>query len=315
MPVNISRQIHVWPVERLIPYERNARTHSSEQVAQIAQSIAEFGFTNPILVDGQDGIIAGHGRLQAAKSMGLPEVPVIVLDHLSDAQRRALVLADNKLALNAGWDDDLLADELRALEADGFDLDVIGFSDEELAGLLEEPEAEELPPGGDPENTPEPPANPVTVLGDVWVMGKHRLMCGDSTSIDAVSTLMAGEEADILLTDPPYNVAYQGKTADALTIENDSMGNDEFRKFLRDAFVAADTVMRPGAAFYIWHADSEGYNFRGACFDTGWKVRQCLIWNKNVLVMGRQDYHGNRIESKRRFLTSTSHRGTASIPR
>lgn len=187
-----ARTIELWPIERLIPYERNARTHSPEQVAQIAASIQEFGFTNPILVDGDDGILAGHGRLAAAKDLALDQVPVIVLDHLSPAQRRAYVLADNKLALNAGWDEELLRIELDELQTLEFDLSLIGFSDEELAGLLSE--IEELPPEetGDPDKVPEPPAEPVTKPGDVWLLGRHRVMCGDSTNIQSLEALTGG---------------------------------------------------------------------------------------------------------------------------
>ena len=297
----MAQRIELWPLSRLKPYERNARTHSAEQVAQIAASIVEFGFTNPILVDSSDGIIAGHGRLQAALELGLSTVPVVVLDHLSDRQRRAYILADNQLALNAGWDLELLRTELQDLVADDFDLSVIGFSDDELSDLL--PEVEELPPeDADEEAVPELPAEPITKPGDVWLLGKHRLMCGDSTSLDEVERLMAGAKAELLLTDPPYNVALgmdetpeeakkRNRRTDGLTIQNDKMSDDDFRQFLRDVYSAADSVMKPGAVFYIWHADSEGYNFRGAARDVGWHVRQCLIWNKNSLVMGRQDYH------------------------
>jgi len=289
LTIAMAKRIELWPVERLRPYERNARTHSTEQVAQIAASIVEFGFTNPILVDSSDGIIAGHGRLEAARELGLKTVPVVVLDHLSDRQRKAYILADNQLALNAGWDTDLLRAELQDLAEQEFDLSLIGFSDDELADLL--PDIEELPPeGADEDAAPEVPEEPVTKPGDVWLLGKHRVMCGDSTSIAEVEKLMAGAKADLLLTDPPYNVAYEGKTADALTIQNDSMGDEDFRQFLRDVYTAADVVMKPGAVFYIWHADSEGYNFRGAAHDVGWQIRQCLIWNKNSLVLGRQDY-------------------------
>ena len=284
-----AKQIELWPLDRLVPYERNARTHSQEQVAQIVASIQEFGFTNPILVDGANGILAGHGRLAAAKNMGLAEVPVIVLEHLSADQRRAYILADNKLALNAGWDNAVLTSELQALQLEDFDLSLLGWSDEELAVLM--PEVEELPPeDADADAAPEPPVDPVTQPGDVWLLGKHRVMCGDSTSIESLQALTGGG-VDLWLTDPPYNVAYEGKTKEALKIKNDSMNDVDFRQFLRDAYVAADTVMKPGAVFYIWHADSEGYNFRGAAVDAGWQVRQCLIWNKQVMVMGRQDYH------------------------
>ena len=285
----LDLEIEHLPVETLIPYARNARTHSDEQISQIAGSITEFGFVNPILIGEDNVIIAGHGRLMAAQRLGLPTVPVIMLAHLSETQRRALVLADNKIAENAGWDEKLLSLELLALQDDHFDLSMIGFSDEEISDLLQdENTGEELT---DPDDVPEAPANPVTQSGDIWLLGKHRLMCGDSTSIDAVEKLMAGAKADLLLTDPPYNVAYEGKTSDALTIKNDCMNNDDFRQFLRDVYFVADIVMRPGAVFYIWHGDFEGFNFRGAAHDVGWKIRQCLIWSKNIFVLGRQDYH------------------------
>lgn len=274
-------------VADLIQFARNSRTHSDQQVAQIAASIREFGWTNPILIDGANGIIAGHGRLAAARKLGMDQVPVILLDHLTDAQKRALVIADNKLALNAGWDTELLSSEIEGLNADGFDLSLLGFNEDELAALL----AEKTEGLTDPDDVPEAPAIPVTVPGDVWLLGKHRLLCGDSTSIDDLEKLTAGQLVDMWLTDPPYNVAYEGKTKDALKIQNDEMGNEQFRQFLCDAYTAADAVKKPGAVFYIWHADSEGYNFRGAAADAGWKVRQCLIWRKSSMVMGRQDYH------------------------
>lgn len=277
-------------VESLIPYARNSRTHSDEQVAQIAASIREFGFTNPVLVDQEGGIIAGHGRVMAARKLAMLEVPVLVLAGLSETQKRAYVIADNKIALNAGWDEEMLRVELEALSDADFDLDILGFSNDEL-GLYLDDGTTEVEGLTDDDQVPEPPVNPVSKLGDVWLLGEHRLMCGDSTSLNDVATLMAGIEADLLITDPPYNVAYEGGTADALTIMNDNMSNGEFRQFLRDVYASADSVMRPGAAFYIWHADSEGLNFRGAAADVGWQVRQCLIWNKNALVLGRQDYH------------------------
>jgi site-specific DNA-methyltransferase (adenine-specific) len=275
-------------VADLIPYAANSRTHSDAQVAQIAASIKEFGWTNPILIDDDNTIIAGHGRLLAARKLGMEEVPAIILDHLTKAQQRALVIADNQLALNAGWDMDMLKAEIEDLSLEDFNLDLLGFDEKFLDGLLE-PE----PTAGltDEDAVPEVPETPKTVPGDVWVLGNHRLMCGDSTSIDALAKLTEGNLVDMWLTDPPYNVAYEGGTKEKLTIQNDSMGDDDFRQFLRDSYTAADSVMKPGAVFYIWHADSEGYNFRGAAKDTGWQVRQCLIWKKSSLVMGRQDYH------------------------
>lgn len=275
-------------VESLIPYKNNSRKHSDEQVAQIAASIKEFGWTNPILVDGDNGIIAGHGRLMAARKLNIDKVPVIELAHLTPSQRKALIIADNRLALNAEWDTQMLTLELNDLLKDDFGLYILGFGAEELDALLNPiKETEGLT---DEDEVPEAP-EPVTKLGDVWILGNHRLMCGDSTQIDQIEKLCNGRQVDMWLTDPPYNVAYKGKTKDALTIQNDSMSNDLFRQFLRDSYVAADVVMKQGAVFYIWHADSEGYNFRGAAFDAGWKIRQCLIWKKSTFVMGRQDYH------------------------
>ena len=275
------------PIDELIPYASNSRTHSDEQVAQIAASIKEFGFNNPVLLDKENGIIAGHGRVLAGRKLGLKEVPTIELSHLTDTQRKAYVIADNKLALNAGWDMELLSLEMGDLRDEGFDLSLIGFNDDELANMFVD-KTEGLT---DPDEVPDIPDDPVTVEGDVWLLGKHRLMCGDSTSIDAVDKLVDNEPVDMWLTDPPYNVAYEGATKDKLTIQNDNMGDDEFRKFLTEAYTAADSVMKHGAVFYIWHADSEGYNFRGAAQDNGWVVRQCLIWRKSSMVMGRQDYH------------------------
>lgn len=280
-------EITVKKVADLIPYAKNSRTHSDAQVAQVAASIKEFGWTNPILIDGDNGIIAGHGRLMAARKLGMEEVPCIELDGMTENQKRAYIIADNKLALNSGWDVELLGLELGALQEDGFDLDLIGFDADELAKLLEPEIVEGLT---DEDAVPLVPEEPKTKPGDIYQLGNHRLMCGDSCNIEAVEQLTDGL-VDILVTDPPYNVAYEGKTKEALTIQNDEMGDEQFRQFLRDAFVAADTVMKPVAVFYIWHADSEGYNFRGACYDAGWKVRQCLIWNKDTMVMGRQDYH------------------------
>jgi len=276
-----------WPIDRLIPYARNARTHSEAQIAQIAASIREWGWTTPILVDEDGTVLAGHGRLAAARQLQMTEVPVIVASGWSDAKRRAYVLADNKLALNAGWDDELLTLELGELGDLGFDLQLIGFSDEEIKALQPVEVNEGLT---DPDEVPEPPPEPITKPGDVWIMGKHRLMCGDSTSTDHLAQLLQGTLVDMWLTDPPYNVAYEGGTKDKLKIKNDEMGDEQFRQFLRDAYTAADTVMKPGAVFYIWHADSEGNNFRGAARDAGWTVRQSLIWKKSSLVLGRQDY-------------------------
>ena len=274
-------------VEDLVPYALNSRTHSDEQVAQLAASIREFGFTNPILIDEANNLIAGHGRVLAARKAQMKNIPAVVVTGLDDRRRRALVIADNKLALNAGWDEEALRVELEDLAGDFGEL--MGFSEDELVALLQSDDGTEGLT--DEDAVPEVPEQPVTVEGDVWLLGRHRLMCGDSTSIDHLERLCDGQLVDMWLTDPPYNVAYEGGTKEKLTIQNDSMSDDSFRQFLQDAYSAADAVMKKGAVFYIWHADSEGYNFRGAASDVGWPVRQCLIWKKSSLVMGRQDYH------------------------
>jgi len=273
-------------VADLIPYVRNSRTHSDAQVAQIAASIKEFGWTNPILIDGENGIIAGHGRLLAARKLGQDKVPVIELAHMTDAQKRAYVIADNQLAMNAGWDTSMLTLELGDLQAEGFDLDLLGFDAAELEKLMQPEQVEGLT---DEDAVPDAPDEPKTKLGDIYQLGNHRLMCGDSTSIADLETLCGGQLVDMWLTDPPYNVAYEGGTG--LTIKNDNMADDAFRQFLRDAYVAANVVMKPGAVFYIWYADVETYNFVGAAKDAGWKISQILIWKKSSLVMGRKDYH------------------------
>lgn len=290
MSINVKYKL----TEELIPYARNSRTHSDEQVAQIAASIKEWGWTTPILVDETGGIIAGHGRLLAARKLKMEQVPTIEAAGWTDAQKRAYVIADNKLALNAGWDSELLALELGELGDLGFDLDLTGFTLDEIDAL----KPTEVTTGlTDEDAVPEPPVDPVTRLGDVWLLGGHRVMCGDSTSTDHMAQLAQGALVDMWLTDPPYNVAVQGgnhgdpERKNGKRIMNDQMGDEQFRQFLRDAYTAADTVMKPGAVFYIWHADSEGYNFRGAAKDAGWTVRQCLIWKKSSIVMGRQDYH------------------------
>jgi site-specific DNA-methyltransferase (adenine-specific) len=223
----------------------------------------------------------------AARKLGYEEVPTIELKDLTETQKKAYIIADNRLALNAGWDNEILTIELNDLLADGFALEMLGFDPKELNALLEPEVVEGLT---DEDEAPTVPVEAKTKPGDIYQLGKHKVMCGDSCSVTDMEKL-CDQPVDMWLTDPPYNVAYEGKTKDALTIQNDSMNDDQFRQFLRDAYVTADLVMKPGAVFYIWHADSEGYNFRGAAQDAGWKVRQCLIWKKSTMVMGRQDYH------------------------
>ena len=285
-----SAQIEQIPTADLIPYARNSRTHSDEQVAQIAASIREFGFCNPVLIDAENTIIAGHGRVLAAGRMKLETVPCLRLTHLTDAQRRAYVIADNRIALSSGWDSELLANELSDLHADDFDMALLGFDADELSELMGfelEPESAEIVE----DEVPDPPADPITKPGDLWILGEHRLLCGDSTKAADVGRLMAGAKADLWLTDPPYNIAYDGGSKLREVIENDSMSSEEFREWLRSVFMIAFGVMKPGASFYIWHADSEGYNFRGAVIDSKQKTRQSLVWVKNNSTFGRQDYH------------------------
>nr|WP_320179647.1 ParB N-terminal domain-containing protein [Roseovarius pacificus] len=280
-------QIEFIGVERLIPYARNSRTHNETQVAQIAASIREFGFTNPILVADDDTIIAGHGRVLAARQLEMNQVPCLRLSHLSEAQRRAYVIADNKLALNAGWDEDLLALELGGLREDGFDVGLTGFSDEEIdALLLGDDDVDEQGNTGD-DDAPDVSEQYTSRRGDIWILGDHRVMCGDSTSINDVEKLCAGTPVDCCWTDPPYNVNYESKAG---KIENDHMEDADFRAFLQDAFVSAFAVLRDGAPMYVAHADTEGYNFRGAFRDAGFKLSGCLIWVKSSLVLGRSDY-------------------------
>ncbi|HEP4470182.1 TPA: ParB N-terminal domain-containing protein [Streptococcus pyogenes] len=269
-------------LSEITPYKNNPR-NNDEAVGPVAESIKEFGFKVPIVVDKNGEIVSGHTRYKAAQKLGLETVPVIVADDLSEEQIKAFRLADNKVGEIAVWDLDLLNEELN----DILDLDMSAFGFDVLDNLDDLIEDEK-----DLDDfTGTVPDEPKSKLGDIYQLGSHKLMCGDSTNGADVKKLMNGELADLLLTDPPYNVAYEGKTKDSLTIKNDSMDNDSFRQFLVNAFSSANEVMKPGAVFYIWHADSEGYNFRGACFDIGWTVRQCLIWNKNSMVLGRQDYH------------------------
>jgi DNA modification methylase len=282
----ISSKIELIKAEELIPYARNSRTHNDDQVIQIASSIREFGFTNPILISESNDIIAGHGRLLAAQKLGIDKVPCIRLSHLTESQRKAYVIADNKLALNAGWDEELLALELAELKDGGYDLGLTGFSQSEIDVLLEDDSMDDEGLTEDDE-TPDVGDDNTSKLGDVWLLGDHRVMCGDSTSIDDVQTLVGESLIDCCWTDPPYNVNYESKAG---KIENDNMKDAEFRQFLSDAFVSAFAVMREGAPIYVAHADTEGYNFRGAFLDAGFKLSGCLVWVKNSLVLGRSDY-------------------------
>lgn len=254
----------------LIPYVNNSRTHSQEQVQQVAASIKEFGFTNPILIDEDSGIIAGHGRLQAAQMMGMDEVPTITLEGLTEAQRKAYVIADNQLALNAGWDLDALKVEIDRLTELDFDIDLLGFDDDMLAGLMEEEPAEGLT---DEDEVPELEDDPVTVEGDVWVLGKHRLMCGDSTSIDAVDKLMDGNKADMVFTDPPYNIDYQGVSDKREKIKNDKMPDSDFKDFLIQSVMSCETM-------YVCCSWQYSHLFKEAMEEMARKPKAMIIWNK-----------------------------------
>lgn len=286
----VAERIEHWPLDRLKPYARNARTHSAAQVKKIAASIVEFGFTNPILVDSNDGIIAGHGRLMAAFELTMETVPVVVLDHLTDAQRRAYIIADNRLALDAGWDEAMLAAELADLGAEDFDLSLTGFEDFEIADLLATMDEDEggAEPTAGADDVPEFTVVPTSIEGDLWRLGHHRVLCGDSTDGQATAMLLDGELADCLWTDPPYNVNYEGSAGKIL---NDHMAADAFGEFLAAVYQNAIQHLSPGAPAYIAHADTEGTAFRREFEAAGFYLASCLIWRKNSLVLGRADYH------------------------
>jgi DNA modification methylase len=280
----MATRIERWSLDRLIPFARNPRTHSEAQVAQIAASIAEFGFLNPILVDTNAGILAGHGRLLAARKLQLTEVPVIVLDHLTEAQKRAYIIADNQLALNAGWDEDLLRLELAALQDEDFNVGLIGFEDQELARLLAAQDAAEGLT--DEDAVPELPETPVSLVGDLWILGDHRLLVGDATVGTDVARLMAGDAADLIFTDPPYNVSYEGYTEDRLTIQGDRMSDADFRQFLEAAFRSYRAVVKPGASMYLCHSSSWQREFQNALESARFEIRCQVIWGKNTFAWG-----------------------------
>jgi DNA modification methylase len=274
------------PVAALVPYARNARTHSDAQVAQIAASIREFGFTNPILVDGDRGVIAGHGRLLAARKLGMAEVPTLELSHLTPAQRRAYVLADNRLALSAGWDDAMLRLELGDLQAEGFDLALTGFDELEIAGFLTEP-SEGLT---DPDAVPDAPEVPVSRLGDVWILGRHRLACGDATDAAVVEQALAGVRPHLMVTDPPYGVAYDPAWRNATltgskTARVGKVLNDD-RADWREAW-----ALFPGDVAYVWHGALHASTVADSLTGSGFDIRAQIVWAKERLVMGRGHYH------------------------
>lgn len=272
-------------VDMLIPYARNSRKHNPAQIEALVRSIREFGWTSPCLTDGSNGLIAGHGRVLAAQSMGLKRVPCIDLGHLSETQKRAYVVADNQLPMHSGatWDMEILRLEVSELKMEGFDITLLGFDD--MTDLLDPDVANPK----DPDEVPDVPEVAFSVMGDQWIMGPHRVRCGDSTNMDDWVALMGGELADIQVCDPPYNVAYESKLAGS--IKNDSMGNDAFKQFLLGFYHCSFAIMKPGAAIYVAHADSEGINFRSALIEAGFQLKTCLMWVKNALVLGRGDFH------------------------
>jgi len=282
--VHSTERFEKVPIDRLVPYARNARTHSKEQIAQLRASIREFGFVSPCIIDKDYNIIAGHGRVLAAREEGIAEVPCVFAEHLTDAQKRAYILADNRLALNAGWDEEMLSVELADLQGADFDLSILGFDDAELNKLLggaEEVQDDDF----DVDAELEKPA--VTKSGDLWLLGEHRLVCGDSTKSETFELLMDGKPANLVVTDPPYNVNYEGTAG---KIKNDHMAGDAFYQFLLSAFTLTEKAMANDASIYVFHADTEGLNFRRAFSDAGFYLSGTCIWKKQSLVLGRSPY-------------------------
>lgn len=289
-------------IDKLIPYVNNARTHSPEQINKLRASLREFGFINPVIVDDKFNIVAGHGRVMAAQAEGIKEVPCVYVDYLTEAQKKAYILADNRMAMDAGWDEEMLRVELEALEGMAFDLSMTGFDEKELADLFkteEEVEDDDF----DLDAALEKAA--FVKKGDIWTVGRHRLMCGDATSAEDVTKLMDGKKANIIVTDPPYGVSFQ--SSDGLSIQNDSLKGEEFYQFLLQAFKnMADNLTKGGAA-YVFHADTEGLNFRKAFIDAGFHLAGCCIWVKNSLVLGRSDYQWQHEPVLYGFLQNGNH--------
>ena len=282
--MNTTERFEKVNIDRLVPYTRNARTHSKEQILQLRASLREFGFVNPVIVDKDLNVIAGHGRIMAAKEEGITEVPCVFAEHLTEAQKRAYIIADNRLALNAGWDAEMLSVEIADLQGSDFDINLLGFDDAELNKLLgsvEDVKDDDF----DVERELQKPA--ITKPGDLWLLGKHRLVCGDSTKPDTFALLMDGKLANLVVTDPPYNVNYEGTAG---KIKNDNMAGDKFYQFLLEAFILTEKAMAKDASIYVFHADTEGLNFRRAFSDAGFYLSGTCIWKKQSLVLGRSPY-------------------------
>ena len=279
-----TTEMQLISTEKLIPYVNNARTHSAEQINKLRSSLREFGFINPVIIDRGFNVIAGHGRIEAAKAEGIPEVPCVFADYLTDAQKKAYILADNRMAMDAGWDEELLRVEIEALQAESFDVGLTGFDESEIADLFET-DSEVKDDGFDVDAELEKP--PVTKSGDLWLLGNHRLICGDSTREETYTLLMDGKKANLVVTDPPYNVNYEGSAG---KIKNDNMENGRFYQFLLDAFTCMEKVMENDASIYVFHADTEGLNFRKAFAEAGFYLSGTCIWKKQSLVLGRSPY-------------------------
>ena len=274
-------------IDKLVPYARNARTHSKEQVLQLRSSIREFGFVNPVIVDKDLNIIAGHGRVMAAKAEGLTEIPCVFVEHLTDAQKKAYILADNKLAMNAGWDEEMLALEMTDLKDLGFDLELTGFDPSEIEKLFAAENGDATEDEFDVDKELEKPT--FSKLGDIWTLGNHRVICGDSTKPETYTALMQGKQANLILTDPPYGINYDKGTAG--TIKNDKFDSDEgLYNFLFDAFKNMADHLASDGSVYVFHADSKGLTFRKAFDDAGFKLSGCCIWVKNTFTLGRSPY-------------------------
>ena len=272
-------------IDKLIPYVNNARTHSKEQINKLRSSLREFGFINPVIIDSKYNVIAGHGRILAAREEGITEIPCVLVDYLTEAQKKAYILADNRFALDAGWDEDLLRVEIEALQAEDYDVLLTGFDPAEIDELFSIPEEDIKDDNFDVD---EELSNPtMSRQGDVWLLGNHRLVVGDSTKAETYDKLMNGKKANLVVTDPPYNVNYEGTAG---KIKNDNLEDSKFYQFLLDAFKCAESVMADDASIYVFHADTEGLNFRKAFNDAGFYLSGCCIWEKPSLVLGRSPY-------------------------
>lgn len=272
---------------KLVPYVNNARTHSPEQIMKLRSSIREFGFLNPVIIDRSYNLVAGHGRIMAAKEEGIDAVPCVFVDNLTEAQKKAYIIADNRMAMDAGWDEELLRIEIEALQAEAFDISLTGFEEQELTDLFASEDESDVEDDDFDLNDALEKASFVK-RGDVWQVGRHRLMCGDATSEEDVATLMDGKLANLIVTDPPYGVSFT--SSDGLSIQNDSIKGEEFYNFLLKAFQNMAAHLERGGAAYVFHADTEGLNFRRAFMDAGFHLAGCCIWVKNSLVLGRSDY-------------------------